>query len=134
MAQIENPCKGDFAEMIRKDFDLVEVPYDIELVTAATKQQFKKLIKNRIKQSAFKYLKEMQAVHTKAKNIKYEKLEIQKYLISPLFSDAETKLLFGLRSQTSEYFKLNFKYLYREHLECPLNCCDPMQMPNQDSQ
>ena len=45
--------------------------------------QFKKIIKEKIKQAAFIYLLELKDKHSKIKDIKYETLEIQRYMIRP---------------------------------------------------
>ena len=61
--------------------------------------------------SAIKYLKGLQQTHSKVKDIVYEKLEVQSYLISPLFSNDEVNLLHRLRSRMTEC-KANFKQKY----------------------
>ena len=67
-------------------------------------------------------------------NIKYEELELQPYLTSPLFNDEETKLLFDLRSRTLESCKANFENLYGEKVDCPLKCWTSGETPKEDTQ
>ena len=56
------------------------------------------------------------------RDIQYSKLNIQEYLQSPKFSDAEKELLFALRSHTKRGIKSNFPSFYAGNLTCPLNC------------
>ena len=53
-------------------------------------------------------MKGKQQKHSKIKNIKYEKLETQKYMTSSLFRNNEVNLLFALRSRNIDC-KANFK-------------------------
>ena len=46
--------------------------------------------------SAFKYLVELKESHSKVRSIEYNKLETQRYLTSPIFSNEDV----GLRSRT----------------------------------
>ena len=86
----------------------------------------------KVREAALKYLRSLQARHSKVKSIEYTKLETQNYLTSPLFSNYETKLLFNLRSRTNDAFKCNFRHLYGENIYCPLKCCP--ESPLEDSQ
>ena len=85
-------------------------------------QTFKSLIKTKVKEAAFDYLKIKLENHSKVKDIKYSKLETQKYLTSQLFTNKETSLLFGLRTKTARTFKANFSHFYGGKIACPLNC------------
>ena len=62
----------------------------------------------------------MQATHSKIRDIKYKKLEIQSYLKSPLFSKEDISTLFGLRSRTTRGIKDDFREFYKPNLSCPL--------------
>ena len=97
-------------------------------------EKFKQLVKTKVREAALKYLKVKQQTHTKVQNILYNKLEIQPYLKSVLFNNDETKLLFSLRTRTSESFKCNFRNLYRGQVDCPLQCWDAGEEPIEDSQ
>ena len=68
--------------------------------------------------------------HSKVRNIKYDKLEAQKYMRSPLFTNDEVCLLFALRTNYIEC-KFNFKNKYGSvDLNCPL--CN-QHVDNQES-
>ena len=75
---------------------------DVALVTNASVDVFKQLVKSKRRNAALKYLQSLQQKHPKVSQINYEKLETQKYLTRPLFSNEETELLFGLRTITVE--------------------------------
>ena len=64
-----------------------------------------------------------QKTHSKVKHIKYNKLEIQPYLYSPLFSRKEQSTLFRLRSRTIPGIRNDFKGMYKDDVSCPV--CPP---------
>ena len=53
-------------------------------------------------QAAFRFLIDRKITHSKIRNIEYSEFVTQTYLNSPLFSDAETSLLYALRSRYNE--------------------------------
>ena len=60
--------------------------------------------------------------HSKVSDITYTRLETQKYITSPLFTDEEVSLLFALRSKCVRECKANFRSMYSE-VNCEL-CTD----------
>ena len=89
-------------------------------IQAVSRHTYKKHIKSKIRAAAFAYLKCKQQLHSKVKHIYYEKLEIQKYMTSPLFSNDEVDLLHALRSRSIDC-KANFKRKYtNDNLLCSL--------------
>ena len=80
------------------------------------------MIRKYIKNAAFKYLTKKQESHSKINIIKYSKLETQKYMISPIFSNEEVNQLHALRAKTTNC-KMNFKNRFKiEDLLC--NLCE----------
>ena len=60
--------------------------------------------------------------HSKVSHIKYQKLETQNYMTSPLFSNVEVEMLHKLRARCADV-KMNFKHKYfQTHTRCPI--CD----------
>ena len=55
------------------------------------------------------------------KNLKYDSITFQPYLITEYFSLEEKKFLFSLRSLCYDA-KLNFRKLYKKDLGCRLKC------------
>ena len=121
-AQVENPSKGDFIQLVEEDFKMIGEEIDFESICQMTKIQFKKHIKEKVKLVTFNDLQDIQKGHSKVRDIQYSKLNIQEYLQSPKFSDAEKELLFALRSHTKRGIKSNFPSFYAGNLICPLNC------------
>ena len=124
MAQFKYKCEGDYAELVKNDFETMNIPFDIMAVKNCGVQTYKSEIKEKIREAAFKYLQNKQENHSKVKNIKYERLETQQYLTSHMFKNHETSLLYALRTRTSRLFRANFRFLYNGNIECPLNCWD----------
>ena len=133
-AQMEDPCPGDFIKLIEEDCKKIGIPFETEFVENSSPEFYKKFIKSKVKEAAFQYLTKLQKTHSKVKDIKFEKLEIQKYLTSPVFSNCETKLLFALRSRTLEGIRANFPNMYKENLNCPLNCWSQDEQIQKDTQ
>ena len=117
-AQKESPVKGDFCHLVKDDLDLVEMSE--QSILQMSKSEFKTKSKGAMYRKAFSYLSTLKESLSKVKNTEHNKVEIQTYFTSPLFSNAETSLLFKLRTQFIEC-KINFKYMYsNNNLECPL--------------
>ena len=134
LAQINDPCPGDFGELIKEDFATIDVPFDLSFVENTAVGTYRKLVKTKVSEAAFKYLKNVQKTHSKAKDIEYQRFEVQPYLKSNLFSNEESCLLFALRSRTAESFKSNFRHLYGGKVDCNLQCWDQDEIPPEDSQ
>ena len=80
----------------------------------------KKHIKEKVRAKAFIYLQSIQETHSKIRNIKYSKLEMQPYLNSALFSKENISMLFSLRSRSVRNIKNDFREQYKPNLSCPL--------------
>ena len=106
--QIRNPSKGDFIELIKSDFQTISEVQDDKKIANTTKNNYKKYIKNCIRNSAFKYLTDLQSTHSKVRELKYQNLETQKYMITPIFTTEEVSMFHALRSKTTKC-KANFK-------------------------
>ena len=82
---------------------------------------FNCIVKAKISRAALEYLKAKQQGHSKVRSIKYQKLQTQQYIKSPLFNNNEVNLLHALRSRMVNT-KANFPSKYQNNLNCPL--CD----------
>ena len=96
LAQKVEPTKGYFYELVKNDFQMIGESFEEDTITATSVSAFKKQIKEKIRIAAFKYLQNKQMSHTKVSDIAYTRLETQKYITSPLFTDEEVSLLFAL--------------------------------------
>ena len=68
-AQSKSPLDGDFVNLIKKDFDLINEPFNKSFLLSMTKTKFKKWVKSKIAKAAFKYLMKENESKSKTKNI-----------------------------------------------------------------
>ena len=95
-AQKNDPTAGDFFNLVMDDCNLVDMNMTENEISTMKKDKYKEIVKSKIRQFAFQYLKETQQKHSKVKTISYgSKLIMADYLKSPLFNsdNAETLLL-----------------------------------------
>ena len=64
----------------------------------------------------------MQAEHTKINTIKYNSFKMQPYLDSEILTTEQISMLFNMRSNTVNGFKMCFSSLYRNDTSCKLGC------------
>ena len=127
--QKRNPTKGDFIELIKEDFKMINEIQDDTKIQMTGTHAYKMNVKNKIKAAALDYLKGLQAKHSKVKDIQYSNLEIQPYIICPNFTNDEVNMLHALRSRSTDC-KTNYKQKYlHSNLLCSL-CGDE----NEDQQ
>ena len=121
-AQKVNSVKGDWFETQLNDRTEIELNMSDEEIQAMYSDDFKEHVKNKVRKLAFKELEERKNSHEKVRDNKYENLKHpQEYLISTIFSNEETSLLFALRSRTVRGIRHNFPYLALEGITvCPL--------------
>ena len=122
-AQKVESVPGDFCELVTESLRSLDIHMNEHQIEAMSVKEYKALIKSQVKKSAFKYLLEEQKRHSKVDHIKYEKLEIQPYLCSPLFSRKEQSTLFRLRSRTIPGIRNDFRGMYKDDISCPV--CPP---------
>ena len=94
--QKNNPVKGDWIELLQKDFADLGMEMDDELVRNETKLQFKSRVKKHIEMHMFSELKRQQEGHSKISHICYKQLKTQEYLKSHMFNNHEAFLLLSL--------------------------------------
>ena len=83
--------------------------------------QYKTLIKNKVREEALKEFKVMQASHEKGKYLHYEHLTgAQNYLMTNQLNNKEVSLLVNLRCQSVSGVKDNFHQQFRNNLMCEL--------------
>ena len=97
-AQKNEPTTGDFVKLPSEDFILINRRQDGKIIEMTNKTDYKQQVKKAIKEAALNYLKEKQKEHSKVKDIQYPSLSTQKYMLSPVFTNEEVKLLCVLRS------------------------------------
>ena len=121
MAQKDDPSPGDFINLVYNDIRDLEMNIDVEQIKQMGIEPFKNLVKKKTRNAAFKHLLSLQAKHSKIRNIQYNSLQCQPYMLSSIFTNDEVNLLHSLRSRSTNC-KINFRGLYGDDLSCPL--CD----------
>ena len=89
-------------------------------IKSMSEEKYKQEIKINVHNSAFEYLLAEQKEHSKIEDIQYDKLEVQPYLCSPLFSRKEQSTLFRLRSRTIAGIRNDFRGMYMDSILCPV--------------
>ena len=99
-AQINNPTKNDWHSTVVKDLQELGLDYlDLEEIKNMKKDSFKKLVKEKCDDAVLNYLLKGNETKSKLKDLKYYKLQIQPYLLSPEISTRQKKYLFHFRTR-----------------------------------
>ena len=107
-AQKENSEPGDFINLVKNDFDLIGLKMSEFEMKHTNKQKFKQIVKNKVSDAAFNFLKCRPATHSKMRKLIYRKFEMPQYLCSPLFNRNSRSLLLALRTRTVRGIKSDF--------------------------
>ena len=120
--QKEENCKGDWFRLLQNDFKFIGEELNEEHIKSFSKEAYKKNIKHKVKEAAFKeYLKEKEAHKKKLGNITYDTLKLQPYMTNKIFNRKEINLLHRLRSKCYKA-KMNFRKMNKNNLKCSLKC------------
>ena len=109
-AQRESPVRGDWVMTVTKDMEELGINLTMEEIAGMSKLRFKEMIKDRVELKAFDYLTGIKDSHSKSKNIKYEKIKLQRYLQSETknLSINDKQFIFAARTRMLD-LKGNFK-------------------------
>ena len=80
ISQWKSPVKGDWCTLVQKDLEDLDIELSLEEIRNTPKEELKIFLSEIVKEKAFQYLMEKKELHSKMKNLKYERLELQKYL------------------------------------------------------
>ena len=119
--QKQNPTPGDFSELVRNDITEIGLNMSDLQISQLSKQKFKSIVKNKIKDAALNYLNGVKRGHSKMQSLSYETLQLQEYLNSPLFNNESRNLLLRLRTRTVNGIRCDFKGIYPD-TSCPVGC------------
>ena len=121
MCQYDNPSPGDWCNLVEEDFNQIGIHMSREHITSLSPSEYKKYIKDKVQNTAFKNLDQIKATNIKVKNNYYKNMDKpQEYLTSKLFSNQQCFLIFAMKSKTLRGVKANFKNLYSDNNLCPL--------------
>ena len=112
-AMKDDPCKGDWIHMIKEDLESIGMSIESEdKITEMTKEDFKKLVKNKVRENAFNKLQGIKKGHKKVKDIVHTNLsQPQDYITSSILDNKEKALLYNLRSHSVNEYKANFSHM-----------------------
>ena len=116
-----DPCKDDWINLVKEDLDAMGMSLDNEAdIAKITKQEFKKFVKQKVRENTFTKLKEVKEGHTEVKDIVHTNFDKpQAYITSSLLDNKEKALLFNLRSKSVNEYKDNFTHKYN-NTTCPM--------------
>ena len=116
-AQVNNPIGGDWVTQVEMDIKDLQLSLSFDQIRNIPKEQFKKIIKEKVKTKSFELLTKIQATHSKSKNIVYKKLGLQTYLSSDSsLTIKEKSFIFSARARMIDV-KANFK-VGKTNLRC----------------
>ena len=116
LKQKEDYLKGDWFQTLKSDFATLKEDIDDEKISIIPKEAYKKCIKQKVEKEAFEhYLRLKDKCKKKMRELQYDKLGIQPYIINGDFTLKQIKLLFSLRSKCYPA-RLNFRKLNRGNL------------------
>ena len=116
-AQVDNPIGGDWVTQVEMDIRDLKLSLTFDQIKTIPKEQFKKLVKEKVKIRSFEFLTRIQATHSKSKNIVYKNLGLQTYLgPDSSLTIKEKSLIFSARARMLDV-KANFK-VGRTDLNC----------------
>ena len=102
-AQKLKPSKGDWVNLVENDKQLLKINLGDEEIAKMSKFTFKKFVKKVIAEGAFAYLMKIKETHSKLKDLKYKKLEMQNYIKSDNNLTVDEKcLLFQFRVRQTD--------------------------------
>ena len=101
IAQIEDPKAGDWWLTVVDSLSLLDLNLTLNEIRIMSKAVFKAEVKKVAANEALKFMNKTKAELNKVKCVQHKKLEMQKYLSSPLISTDQSKFLFHLRSPLS---------------------------------
>ena len=118
ITQWNNPTKGDWSELVKKDLDDFKIKKDLEVIKCMSNTSFKKKVKKEAKQNAFEVLSSMKDGHSKMENIHYTEIKMQDYMKSENLKLNEALNIFKIRTRMAKFGE-NFR-AGADFILCPL--------------
>ena len=128
-AQKADPIEGDFFQLVEMDASEISLNMSEDEIIMMKEDKYKVIVKKKVRQAAFNYLKQLKVKHSKMDNLVYEKLEMSKYLNSPMFDFHNIQMLFAIRTRTVRTIKTDFSGMYPD-VDCPMGCGQTDTLPN----
>ena len=112
----ENPIKNDFVNKCKKYLELLKINITLDKIKNMTKLQLKKILKEKIQNEAFMYLRNQQAKQEKIKDIQYKELKMQDYLADGDRKISVSKVIYRARGMSLD-IKMHRRWKY-EDIKC----------------
>ena len=112
IAQKEDCQKGDFAQLVQEDAQLVKITLHKEQIESMEVWEWKKIVKSAVREAAFKHLIEIQQGHSKYKHVKHSSFKMQSYLNDHTMSMDDISFLFAMRTRTIRGIRSDFGNMY----------------------
>ena len=119
--QKENYVKGDWFQLLLKDFEFIERDMNEKEISELSKESYKKIVKDLMNKAVFKFFMNIKQTHSKLDGVQYSRFKIQPYLTSNKIKTTEKELLVNMRSRCHSS-KDNLKKLNKNNLQCSLGC------------
>ena len=118
-AMKEDPLPGVWCQQIQNDFEKINLHMSENLIELMNEEEYKGLIKSKVKEEASNEFKNMQAGHQKGNTLKHDDLkQPQSYRMTNKPNNSQVSLLFNLRTQCVRGIKDNFHGQNYQKLEC----------------
>ena len=120
-AQLFSPIRNDWVTQVKEDIVKLDINLTFDEIGEFSKDAFKDLVKESVRNKAYRELLDLQKSHSKGKEIIFKQFSLQEYLRPRnSLTNKEKSFVFRARSRTLEV-KCNFK-LGQSTLQCRL--CD----------
>ena len=122
-AQWKYPVKNDWVNQVKEDLVDFDLDLNLDDIKTKSKNVFKKMVKNKMKEFSLNYLNKLKEKHSKMDNLVYPKLKTQNYLKDGEINVQAAKNLFKWRTRAA-LFKMNYSNSY-EDTSCPSCLAEP---------
>ena len=121
--QMKTPSKDDWINQVKDDLKSLDFTLTPEEIEKLSKDQFRKVVQERIELKALEYLNCLKAKHSKVLHIQHHSLQLQSYFFPENIINVQlSKFLFQARTRMMD-LRGNFKQKYRKNdLDCELVC------------
>ena len=107
ICQKSSPLPGDWCQLVAEDFSKMNIHMSDEQIAQMQEDDYKKLIKRNVHDTAFHELQQFKGTHSKVWDNYYSDLQhIQPYFTNRKLSFRQISMMFSLRSKTKRNIRL----------------------------
>ena len=116
MATLDNPTKKDFGDQIKTDLYSLDIDLSFESIETMSKYKFKRILKEKVSNAAFRYLRDEQKKQNKIKHIQILKFSLQDFLSAEgVYTTSLSKFIYNLYTESVDT-KINQHWKYEDNL------------------